>query len=134
MNTYVSKTVAMHRRAEDIFRHLSNFQNFTPVVQDKVDSWEASEDTCSFKMKGIAVDFKMLEREEFKTIKIGGGDMVPLEFYLWIQLNEVAPYDTRMRITIKAELNMMMKMMLGKKLEEGVDTLASSIAAAFNSM
>jgi hypothetical protein len=39
-----------------------------------------------------------------------------------------------MKITIKAELNMMMKMMLGKKLEEGVNALAEGIAKAFNTI
>ena len=134
MNTYESKIVAIRKRAEDIFRVLSNFSSFTPIAQDKVESWQADADTCSFTAKGFSVGFKIIEREEFKTIKISGNELVPIEFYLWIQLKEVAPYDTRMKITIKAELNMMMKMMLGKKLEEGVNTLAEGIATTFNSI
>lgn len=104
------------------------------MAKDKVENWQADNDSCSFTVQNFNVGFNIIEREEFKTIKISGNELVPLEFYLWIQLKEVAPYDTRMRITIKAELNMMMKMMLGKKLEEGVNTLADGIATAFNGM
>jgi hypothetical protein len=33
-----------------------------------------------------------------------------------------------MRLTLKADLNMMMKMMIGKKLEEGIDKFADMLA------
>lgn len=132
MNTYQSKTVAIKRQAEDIFKVLSDFNSFTPMAKDKVENWQADTDSCTFTVKGFNAGLKIVEREEFKTIKIGGNETIPMDFFLWIQLKQVAPYDTRMRITIKAELNMMMKMMLGKKLEEGVNTLADGIANAFN--
>jgi carbon monoxide dehydrogenase subunit G len=80
------------------------------------------------------VGLRIVDREKNKTIKITGDDNLPMQFFLWIQLKEVAPYDTRMKITLKAELNMMMRMMLGKKLEEGVNAMADGIAAAFNSI
>jgi len=59
-------------------------------------------------------------------------DGAPLDFNLWIQLKQVAPYDTRMKITVKAELNMMMKMLLKDKLQKGIDAMADQIAMAFN--
>ena len=56
----------------------------------------------------------------------------PFEFFVWIQLKQAGPYDTRLKITLKANLNMMMKMMIGSKLQAGVDGLADQIAMAFN--
>jgi carbon monoxide dehydrogenase subunit G len=53
-------------------------------------------------------------------------------FTFWVQLKEAAPYDTRMRLVLHAELNMMLKMMLGSKLQSGIDQMAETIAAAFN--
>jgi carbon monoxide dehydrogenase subunit G len=75
---------------------------------------------------------RIIDKEPNKTIKITGNDKIPFEFHIWIQLKMVAPYDTRMKITLKANLNMMLKMMVGKKLQSGMDTLADQIAAAFN--
>jgi len=133
MNTYESKIVTINKRAEDIYNILSNFSNFTPLVAGKVNDWQADESSCSFSYQGMGpVGFKIIDKEENKTIKISGDERVPVQFFLWLQLKETAPYVTKMKITIKAELNMMMRMMLDKKLEEGVNTLADGIASAFN--
>ncbi len=133
MTTYESKIVAIHKRAEDIFRVLSDFRNFTPIAKDKLENWQAEEDRCSFTFKGMGpFGINITESEPFKTIKFSGDELSPLPFFMWIQLKEVAPYDTRLKITVKAELNMMMRMMIGNKFEEGINTLAAGIAAAFN--
>ncbi len=134
MTTFESKIVAIKRTDEDIYKVLSSFQNFSPFIPaDKIEDWEATEDSCSFTIKGIGkTGLKMVEREPFKTIKVGGADGAPLDFNLWIQLKQVTPYDTRMKITVKAELNMMMKMLLKDKLQKGIDAMADQIAMAFN--
>jgi carbon monoxide dehydrogenase subunit G len=121
--------------SEDIFKVLSDFRNFTPMAKDKLEEWQADEDSCSFKYKGMGpFGIRIIEREEFKTIKFTGDEQLPMQFFMWIQLKEVAPYDTRMRITVKAELNTMMRMLIGNKLKDGIDTLADSIAVAFNAI
>ena len=60
-------------------------------------------------------------------IKLGGDGMMPFEFNLWIQLLENGPYDTRMKLTFQAELNMMMKMMLKGKLEKAINQLGEGL-------
>ena len=61
-------------------------------------------------------------------IKIKGDGRVPFDFDLWIQLLSNGPYDTRMKITFEAELNMMFKMLLKGKLEKGIQQLAEGLA------
>lgn len=131
---YESKQEVVKRGAEQIFGVLSKFSNFTPMLADKVETWEADDDTCSFMAKGFRVSLAILERTEFTTIKVGqGAGGAPFPFTFWIQLKEVEPYDTRMRIVLDVELNMMMKMMLGSKLQGAVDSMAEQIAKALNS-
>ena len=132
MEKYESKQQQIRRSAEQIYSALSSFDNFTPMIQDKVEEWQANDDVCSFKVKGFAARLRMVEREPFKTIKIQGDEATPLDFTFWLQLKEVAPYDTRMRIVVHAELNMMMRMMIGKKLQGAVDQMAEAIAASLN--
>lgn len=134
MTTYESKIVTITRRAEDIYNVLADFRNFTPFVpKDKIGEWSADESSCRFNLNGIGpAGLKFVEREPHKTLKITGDGGIPLEFYLWVQLKEVAPYDSRLRIVLSVELNTMMKMMLNKKLEEGVNAFAEMIAAVFN--
>ena len=132
MEKYESKQQQIRRSAEQIYSALSSFNNFTPMIQDKVEEWQADDDTCSFKLKGMSVRLRMVEREPGKLIKIQGDDVNPIDFTFWLQLKEVAPYDIRMRIVVHAELNMMMRMMIGKKLQGAVDQMAEAIAAAMN--
>lgn len=132
MEKYESKQQQIRRSADQIYMALSSFSNFTPILQDKVEEWQADEDSCSFKMKGMTARLRIVEREPGKTIKIQGDESTPLDFTMWIQLKEVAPYDTRMRIVLHVELNMMMRMMVGKKLQGAVDQMAEAIATAMN--
>lgn len=134
MTSVESKIVAVRRSDEDIYKILSDFQNFSPMAQAaKLENWRAGDDWCEFDVQGIkGAGLSMVEREPNKTIKLTGNNKVPFEFFIWVQLKKVAPYDTRMRITIKAKLNMMMKMMVGSKLQSGVDSIAEQLAAAFN--
>lgn len=134
MKTYESKIVSIRRMDEDVYKVLSNFKNFSPLAQlAKVENWQADDDWCRFDVKGMGTaGLRIIEKEPNKTIKITGDGGIPFEFFLWVQLKQVAPYDTRLKITLKAELNMMMSMMVGSKLQDGVDAMAEQIAKAFS--
>jgi hypothetical protein len=47
-------------------------------------------------------------------------------------LHQVSEGDTRIRLVLHAELNMMRRMMLGKKLQSGLDQAVEGLAKAFN--
>mgnify|MGYP005970135345 CR=1 FL=1 len=75
----------------------------------------------------------MAEREAPRHVKIVGDDGgIPMDFAFWIQLHKASDTDTRMRLVLHIELNMMMKMMIGGKLAQAVDQIADQIAEAFN--
>jgi len=132
LEKYQSKQVRIHRPDFLIYNLLSDFNNFTPMLDGRVDNWRVDGDTCSFTVKGITLTIRMVEKTPYTSIKIGGDEGSPFEFFFWIQLVNAGPYDTRMRLTLHANLNMMMKMMIGKKLESAMDQIAEQIAAAFN--
>ncbi|HUW06806.1 MAG TPA: hypothetical protein VMW01_11160 [Williamwhitmania sp.] len=134
MDKFESKVVTLNRNGEDIYNFISKFSNFTPFIPaDKVEGWSATEDTCKLKVQGIETGLKIIERTPFHTIKITG-DGAPLEFFLWVQLKQVAENDTKMKLTINAELNFMMKALLKNKLSEGLDAMADQIAMVVNRM
>ena len=131
MQEYISKQHRILRPAEQIYAVISRFDNLTPAVADRVEEWQATEETCSFKAKGFTVKLRIAEKEAPKTIKIVGGDGgVPMDFAFWLQLKEVAPYDTRMRLVLHIDLNMMMRMMIGSKIQGAIDQIAEGIAQA----
>lgn len=134
MTKFESKIVSIRRTPEDVFRVLSDFRQFTPFIpKDKLEGWEADEESCRFNVNGIGqTGLRFIDKEPYKTVKITGDKNIPFEFFIWVQLKEVGPNDTRMKLTLHADLNMMLKMMLQKQLAEGIDTMAEQIAAAFN--
>ena len=135
MQEYISKQQQIFRSASQIFPLISNFTMLTPAVADKVEDWQATEDSCSFKVKGFTVGLRIEEKVENKHIKVvGDGGNVPMDFAFWIQLHQVSEGDTRIRLVLHAELNMMMRMMLGGKLQEGLDKAIEGLAMAFNQM
>ncbi len=121
--------VAPHNQ-EKIFSFISNFNNFKDLVpQDKIKDWESTEDTCRFKVDGIGeAGLKIIEKEPFKTVKFSTDGKVPFNFFLWVQLKEVADNDTRIKLTLKADLNPMMKMMVAKPINKFLNMLGDSIA------
>lgn len=132
MEQYESKQVRINRPASTVYDTLSDFSRFTPILRDRVEGWDAQPDWCSFRAQGITFRLRIVDREPHKTIKMTADDGSPIGFTCWIQLRELAPDDTRMRLVLHAELNMMMKMMIGDKLRQGLDAVAEKIAEAFN--
>ena len=69
----------------------------------------------------------IVDRIENDTIKFGA-EGIPMDANFWIQLKEVNPTDTRIKLTIKADIPFMFKMMLDKKLQTGLDQAADMLA------
>jgi carbon monoxide dehydrogenase subunit G len=132
MQEYTSKQVQIRKPAAMVYRVFADFTNFTPIAADRVDDWQATPDECSFRVKGFTVALQIVEREENRLVKFSGS--IPFPFTLWLQLHEVSPNDTRLRLVLHAELNTMMKMMIGKKLAQSIDQAADTIAQMFNEL
>ena len=132
LEKYESKQRQITKPAALIYRFISDFTVFTPALQDKVEEWSATPDECSFKVKGMSVSLRIVEREENRHVKITGGDSVPMDFNFWIQMKEVAECDTRIRMVLHAEMNFAIKMMVGSKIPPALDQLVDAIADNMN--
>lgn len=130
---YESKIQSATASAEQIYKVLSNLNNLNRVKdlipQDKVQELEISEDCVRMKVDGLGqkIAIRIVDKIENDTIKFGA-ENIPMEMNFWIQLKEVTPTDTRIKLTLKADLPMMFKMMLDKKLQNGIDQAAEMLA------
>ena len=50
-----------------------------------------------------------------------GAENIPIPVNAWIQLKQIDEGDTRIRITVKADMPAMFRMMLDKKMQTGLD-------------
>lgn len=130
---YESKICSTTASAAQVYSVLGNLENLERVrnliPQDKVQELEISADSVRMKVDGLGQKFtiSIVDRIENDTLKFGV-ENIPIAINFWIQLKEVAPADTRIRLTIKADLPMMFKMMLDKKLQTGLDQAAEMLA------
>jgi len=120
-----SKIGIVKQTAEKIFNYISNFNNFSQLIpEDKVKEFESTDDTCRFKVEGIGqAGLRIIEREPHKLIKISSDEETTFDLLLWIQIKEIEPGDSRMKITTEVTLNPMMATMVKKPLKNFIDTL-----------
>ena len=130
---YESKITSAPCSAQQIYRVLSNLQNLERVrdmiPKDKIQEMEIEPDRVRLKVDGLAqkITIAIVDRIENDTVKFGA-EGIPMDANFWIQLKELAPNDTRIKLTVKAEIPMMFKMMIGKKLQDGLDQAADMLA------
>lgn len=135
MEKYESKQQQILLPAEVVYTMISRFDNLTPALADKVEEWQADENHCSFKAKGFTIKLQIIDKEQPKYVKITGDvGGVPIDFNFWIQLHSVSERDTRIRLVLHAELNMMMRMMVGGKIQGALDQVVEGMAKSFNSI
>ena len=138
MNTYESKQKQLFVSQIEAYNKLSDLKNIEPYVsaikhqfQDKIQDISIDSNYISLSVENINVVFKIIDREEYKTIKFAV-DNIPLSANMWIQLKEISEMETRMKLTIKADIPFFLKPMVGDKLEKGIDEIANAIALAIN--
>lgn len=114
---------------EKIYNFMSNFNNFKQFIPvDKIQDFESTEDSCRFSVPNMGkVGLRIVEKTPFNTIKISGDGMANQQFNFWVQLKEMDENDTKVKLTIKADLNPMLKMMVNKPLQNFVDKLVEAM-------
>lgn len=123
---YESKIGQINANATNVYAVLTNLENLQKfkdhIPQDKVKEIEVTRDSIRFKIEGIGpkIAIGIVDREENKMIKYGA-ENIPIPVNAWIQLKQMEENDTRIRITIKADMPAMFKLMLDKKLKTGLD-------------
>ena len=133
MNTYESHIAKVPADASAIYAVISDLSNLERVrdliPQDKVQEFETDPDFVRLKVDGLGqkIIIHIVDRIVNDTVKFGIENL-PMDGNFWIQVKQVAPHDSRIKLTLKAELPMMIAMMAGKKIQEGIDQAADMMA------
>ena len=133
MTECVSEIKAIPFNEDRIFNMLSDLSNLEKVKdripQDKIQEFEFDKDSCSFSVTPVGkITFQIVEREPYKTVKFTTANS-PIPLYLWIQLKQVQENDTRIKLTVRAELNPFLKQMVSKPLQDALDKISTVLAA-----
>lgn len=140
---YVSDIKYVSNNQDVIYNYLSNFENLSKYVNDgllakmteqvpqiQISEFESDADSCRFQIGGMGqAEIRIIERDPCQNIKVGSSGSMPVGITFWIQLLPVSAYETKLRLTLDADMSMMIKMLVNKKLEEGINRMADMLAA-----
>ena len=118
---------------EHIYHFLADFNHFSSLVpRERIKNWEASTDSCRFTLDGLGeVGMKIIERKPHTLIKVTGNETSKFSFFFWIQLKKITEMDTRIKLTIHADINPMVQMMAKKALQKFLDLLVDQLENYF---
>lgn len=137
MAQYESSIKHIPYSQERVYNKLSDLNNLNSVrdrldlIKDKLDGkledMSFDSDSLTLKVQGFNLTLRIIEREPLKCIKFEG-DKTPIPLNLWIQILPEGMDNAKMKVTIRAEVNMFMKAMAAKPLQEGVEKLADMLS------
>lgn len=156
MSEYKSEVKTIYAPQERVYERLSDLSNLA-VIQQNLDNPELRErllsqvgdkvspsqvDSIISQLRDLRFDadsvsgstmlgeitLRIIEREPTKTIKFQL-EGAPIQANLWIQLLSADDSQCAMRLTLRADLNFFIRQMVGSKLQQGVDGLATMLAS-----
>jgi ribosome-associated toxin RatA of RatAB toxin-antitoxin module len=110
-----------------VFTDMSNFLNFIP--EDKKAGVTADFDTIRATVQGFSFGVRITERKPYSLINMEDYD-APFAFKVSLHFDPAEDSSkTDFHIDFSAELNLMMKMVIGSKLKEALDKITESLQA-----
>ena len=129
-----SKHGIVSRQPYELYMSFTDLSNFVKMLpEDKRGSVQADYDTLTATVQGFNIGVKVHERVPYSRIELVDYG-APFAFHVVVHFDPAAedPYKTDFHIFLEADLNLMMKMMLGGKIREALDKLVDGLVDASN--
>lgn len=131
MSTFESSIRQIPHSQQSVYAMLSDLANLERVrdrlPEDKIKDFAFDSDSLSISVAPVgSIKLRIVDREAPKCIKFET-EQSPIPFNFWIQVLPVTETSSKMKLTIKAELNMFIKGMVKKPLQEGIEKIADAL-------
>ena len=132
MTKFESSVKPIPYPVENVYRNISDLSNLERVrdriPEDKLQDFEFDSDSVQVSVAPVGViKLRIIEREENKCVKFET-EQSPLPFNLWIQVLPVSETESKMKVTVKADIPFMLKGMVSGPLQDGVEKIADALA------
>lgn len=128
MVSYSSKRAVVSKAPYELymaFVDMRNFMQFLP--EDKKEGVTADYDSIQATVQGFTIGVKVAERVPYSRIEFAD-DGAPFQFKLTMHFDAASdPYKTDFQIKLDADLNLMMKMLVGSKIQGALDKVVDSL-------
>ena len=127
---YKSKRAVVSKAPYELYMTLVDMRNFVQMLpEDKKQGVEADYDSIHATVQGFNIGVKVCDRVPYSKI-VYQDDGAPFSFKLTLHFDPASdPYKTDFQICLDADLNFMMKTLLGSKLQEGLDKIVDGLVA-----
>lgn len=125
-----SKHRSVARAPYMLYMPFSDMRNFVAMLpEDKRQGVEADYDSIRGTVQGFSIGVRVEERRPYSRI-VYKDDGAPFQFTINICFDADGgnPDSTDFHVDIEADLNFMMKMLLGNKLQDAVDKMVDAVA------
>ena len=132
MTKFESNVKQIPYPVEDVYRNISDLSNLERVRDrvpaDKLDSFKFDSDSVEVSVPPVGtIKLRIIEREENKCVKFET-EQSPMPFNLWIQMLPVSETESKMKVTVKADIPFMLKGMVSGPLQDGVEKIADALS------
>ena len=125
-----SKRAVVSKAPYELYMAFADMRNFVQFVpEDKRGDMTADYDTIHGTVQGFASGVKVVQRTPYSKLEFAD-DGAPFQFRLTMHFDaSVDPYKTDFQIVLDADLNFMMKTLLGGKLKDALDKVVDGLVA-----
>jgi len=132
MTKFESSVKQIPYPVENVYRNISDLSNLERVrdriPEDKLQDFQFDSDSVQVSVAPVGtIKLRIIEREENKCVKFET-EQSPLPFNLWIQVLPVSETESKMKVTVKADIPFMLKGMVSGPLQDGVEKIADALA------
>ena len=132
MSKFESSIKQINYPVEDVYRNISDLSNLERVrdrvPEDKLQDFQFDKDTVQVSVAPVGtIKLRIIEREENKCVKFET-EQSPMPFNLWIQVLPVTAMESKMKVTVKADIPFMLKGMVVGPLQDGVEKIADALS------
>ena len=126
---FKSKHAVVRHRQEELYMTFVDMRNFLMMVpESSKDDVKADYDTLTATVQGFTIGVKVTSRNPYTLIEMSDNG-APFRFTLSLHFDDTgAPGETEFYIEVSADLNLLMKKMLGSKIQEALDNIVDSMA------
>lgn len=125
---YSSKHGIVPRPQAELYMAFTDMRTFLAMLpEDKKEGVTADFDTISATVQGFTIGVKVTRREPYNYIELQDNG-APFHFMVSLHFDQAEdPGKTDFHIDLLADLNLMMKMMIGNKLQEALDKVVDGL-------
>lgn len=127
------KVVTVEQPSYVLYTAFSDMRNFVAALPpDKKEGVVATENTIEGEVQGIRMGLQISNKTPFSSLMFQQYGNSPFEFAITVFFDALDSYKTAFHIELSADLPMMVKMMIGNKLQDAVDQITEQLGLAFS--